>query len=127
LDLSFYEYQSNELPVGDKVFKAWQVEHSPPSNPHAVRLEWNSKVIAFSGDTSWTDHLLPLSENADVFICECNFLNKVSLGHLSYAEIMDRFSDFNTRQLWLTHMDEEVIEADAFKLNRLSDGQIISI
>lgn len=30
------------------------------------------KVIAYSGDNSWTDVLIPLSENPDVFISKCS-------------------------------------------------------
>ncbi|MEP1032330.1 MBL fold metallo-hydrolase [Ekhidna sp.] len=127
LDLEFLEYEEGKnLTVNDKVIKVWSVEHSPPSLPHAIRLEWNEKKIAFSGDTSWSDSLIPLSEDTDLFICECNFQNEVSFGHLSYEELFEKHVLFNTKSLWLTHMADEVINATDFELNRLSDGQKIS-
>ena len=126
LDLRFYEYQpETTLRLGDKQIQAWDVIHSEPSNPHAVRLEWKEKVVAFSGDTSWSDNLIPLSNGSDLFICECNFLDSVSFGHLSYEEILDKKELFKTNQLWITHMSGEVIDAKDFKLNRLVDGQKI--
>lgn len=126
LDITYVEYQDDTaIEIGDKTINAWKVDHSPQSIPHAVRLEWKGKKIAFSGDTSWTDAILPLAKNTDIFICECNFLDKVSFGHLSYSELLDKYQQFNTKQLWLTHMADEVINADDFILNRLSDGQKI--
>ena len=128
LDLSFHEYeQGNTLKIGDKVVKAWVMEHSAPSNPHAIRLKWKEKKIAFSGDTSWSEHLVPLADDTDLFICECNFLERVSFGHLCYEEIVEKQSLFNTKQLWLTHMADEVIMSADVDLNRLSDGLQIRI
>ncbi|MEO9484770.1 MAG: MBL fold metallo-hydrolase [Ekhidna sp.] len=128
LDLRFLEYKQGEvLTIGDKSIKVWEVDHSPPSFPHAIRLEWKGKKIAFSGDTSWSDKLIALAEGTDVFICECNFLKEVSFGHLSYAELLHKASLFHTKSLWLTHMADEVIDAVDFKLNRLTDGQKITL
>ncbi len=128
LDLSFIEYSQGEPTVlDDKVIKAWEVDHSPPSMPHGIRLEWNGKKIAFSGDTSWSENLIPLSRGTDLFICECNFQNVVSFGHLSYSELLEKKVQFDTKALWLTHMADEVFEASDFVLNRLADGQKISI
>lgn len=127
LDLTFAEYREGDILIlGDKKIKAWKVEHSPPSMPHAIRLEWSNKKIAFSGDTSWTDNLIPLSDDTDLFICECNFQEEVSFGHLGYSELLEKHMLFNTRALWLTHMAEEVINDPDFQLNRLYDGQKIS-
>ena len=126
LHLAFYEYKEGRaLEIDDKKIEAWEVDHSPPSFPHAVRLEWSGKKIAFSGDTSWTDKLVPLSNGTDLFICECNFQERVSFGHLSYSELLEKHKFFNTKSLWISHMADEVIDADEFIFNRLSDGRKI--
>lgn len=128
LDLKFLEYQEDSsLKLGDKLVKAWRVEHSAPSQPHAIRLEWKGKKIAFSGDTSWTDSLLPLSDDTDLFICECNFQKEVDFGHLSYDELLEKHTLFKTKSLWLNHMADEVYDDTNFKLNRLYDGQKFSV
>lgn len=128
IDLMFLEYEMGEkLQVGDKTIQAWEVQHSLPSLPHAVRLEWKGKKIAFSGDTSWTDNLIPLSADTDLFICECNFQKEVSFGHLSYDELLEKHTLFNTKSLWLNHMADEVFDANDFKLNRMYDGQKLSL
>ena len=123
LNLIFLEYaEGKSLEIGDKVVHAFEVNHSPPSNPHGIRLEWRGKKIAFSGDTSWTDKLIPLSADADLFICECNFMDSVSFGHLSYEEIHKKRSSFECKELWLTHMNDEVYFSDQITINRLKDG-----
>ncbi|MEO9871864.1 MAG: MBL fold metallo-hydrolase, partial [Ekhidna sp.] len=124
LDLTFHEYAQDEpVDLDDKLLRVWEVDHSPVSVPHAIRLEWRNKKIAFSGDTSWTENLIPLAKGADVFICECNFIEKVSFGHLSYHELLEKRALLNCKQLWLSHMAQEVIEAENFELNRLYDGK----
>ena len=123
MDLTYHEYAEGvPLELDGKVIKAWKAEHSLPSFPHMVRLEWEGKVVAFSGDTSWTEHLIPLSDASDLFICECNFLDQVSFGHLGYSELLEKRELFNAKQIWLTHMANEVIESPDISLNRLTDG-----
>lgn len=125
LDLTFYEYASETLTIGNKLISAWEVEHSPPSKPHAIRLEWEGKVFAFSGDTSWSENLIPASDAADLFICECNFSNYQAFGHLSYTELLAKKHTLNCNNIWLTHMGTEVLELDDVVFNRLADGMKI--
>lgn len=127
LELIFIEYQQGvPLNINGIRIETWEVEHSILSSPHAIRMKWKNKQIAFSGDTSWTDNLIPLSNETDVFICECNFLEEVSFGHLSYQELLQKHELLNTKALWCTHMAEEVFTDLDFKLNRLIDGQKIT-
>ncbi|MEO1256196.1 MAG: MBL fold metallo-hydrolase [Bacteroidota bacterium] len=126
LDISFHEYtQGLPLTIDDLIIQAWEVDHSLQSIPHGIRLEWRGKHIGFSGDTSWVENLVPLSDNTDLFICECNFLDKVSFGHLSYEELFGKSKLLNAKQLWISHMANEVIDATYVELNKLSDGQKI--
>ncbi len=123
LDLNFYEYREGvELRVSDIALNAFEVEHSPQSNPHGFRLKWNGKSIAFSGDTSWTEKLFELSNDADLFICECNFFQGVNFGHLNYEEILKLHRKLNCKQLWLSHMRQEVFLSETVMLNKLVDG-----
>jgi ribonuclease BN (tRNA processing enzyme) len=123
LEHEFVEYREGEdLKIGEMTIKACQVEHSPQSIPHAVRIEWDNKVFAFSGDTSWTESLIPLVKNADIFVCECNFLGGSRFGHISYEELVANQNRLQCKQLWLTHMNEEVISDKSMKMNMLFDG-----
>ena len=126
MDVRFLPYKHGQpLQVGDKTIHAREVSHSPASIPHALRLDWKEKSIAFSGDTSWNDNLIELSKDTDAFICECNFIKQVSFGHLSYEELQEKHELFETKQLWLTHMADEVIHSDEVNFKKLHDGLTI--
>ena len=126
LNLNFFEYRENEkLTVGDLSIYAFEVEHSPQSNPHGVQVHWKGKQIGFSGDTSWTEKLYQIAKGTDLFICECNYLEGVNFGHLSYEEVMKFQSQLETKQLWLSHMNEEVFASREVALNKFYDGMKI--
>lgn len=126
LDLVFEEFPSEDsLDVSGKKIVALPVDHSPPSIPHGIRLEWEGKTFAFSGDTSWTDNLLELSREADLFICECNFLEHQAFGHLSYHELLLKKNLFEAKAIWLSHMGTEVLNDGGGEFNKLEDGLVI--
>lgn len=125
LEITFVEYQNEFVQIGDKKVLGMPVEHSSPSNPHGIRLEWNDKVFAFSGDTSWTENLVPLSNNADLFICECNFLHDQAYGHLSYDELLTRQDELQCDNIWLSHMGNKVLSLESTVFGRLEDGMKI--
>lgn len=102
------------------------VKHAPPSNPHGVKLKIDEKVFAFSGDTEWTDALLNLAEDSDLFICECNNMNDESPGHLSYKSLEERRHLFNTKRMMFSHMGTQMLEAPKLNIERLEDGMEVS-
>ncbi|MEM0940783.1 MAG: MBL fold metallo-hydrolase [Bacteroidota bacterium] len=123
LTLSFLEYKAgSSLKHANKFVEALEVKHSPASVPYGIRLNWENKIFAFSGDTSLTDSLFTISKNADLFICECNYLHGSNYGHLSYEEINEIRDRLDCKQIWLSHMNDEVIDSKSISINRLSDG-----
>lgn len=124
LNVEFLEYTAgHSLDAGDLNIKAFQVIHSEKALPHGLRIEVSGKVIAYSGDTSWTEALLPLSAGADVFICECNFFHTQAEGHMNYLELERHLPEFFCKRMLLTHFDKEMLESlDKIKLEYLTDG-----
>lgn len=124
LDVDFLEYAAGKvLKTEHFSVKAFRVIHSERALPHGVRVEISGKVIAYSGDTSWADALLPLSEQADVFICECNFFSTWVKGHMNYLELEKRLPEFSCKRMLLTHFDQEMLERlGQLKLGYLTDG-----
>ncbi|WP_276088210.1 MBL fold metallo-hydrolase [Pedobacter sp. JY14-1] len=129
LDIDFMEYTAGiPLKSGALELLAFPMVHSAPALPHGLRIGIAGKTVAFSGDTSWTEELCPLSADADLFICECNFLDKVTKAHLSYREIEARFEGFRCKRMVLTHMDDEMIgSGDEIRIERLHDGLELEI
>ena len=48
-----------------------EVMHQSGAPSTAVRLSDGKKLLAFSGDTEWTETLVAVADGADLFICEC--------------------------------------------------------
>ena len=128
LDITFEEYSSDWMGIKDDLMvQAFPVAHSVSSHPQGVRLKWNNKILAYSGDTEWTKNLVTLADNSEIKICECNNLDKDSPGHLSYATLQERVASFNTRKLVLTHMNESVLNLKNCDFHRLTDGEVMDL
>lgn len=85
-------------------------------------------MIAYSGDTSWTDALFPLSDGADLFICECNFFSMQVKEHMNYLELEKRLPEFSCKRMLLTHFDQEMLDRlGQLKLAYLNDGMELMV
>ena len=56
--------------VGPAEVTSLEVVHPSGAAAYGMRIRCDDKVVAYSGDTEWTDSLLELAAGADVFICE---------------------------------------------------------
>ena len=111
LNVDFIEYHSSEeLRTPNLRMIAYPVIHSEAALPHGLRIEIEGKTISFSGDTSWTDTLFPLSDAADLFICECNFYSTEVKGHINYKELESKLDQFKCKKILLTHFDAEMLQ-----------------
>ena len=50
-----------------------------------MRLARGGKVLSYSGDTEWTDALIPIADGADLFIIECYDYSRDVTGHMNFA------------------------------------------
>ncbi|HXY94549.1 MAG TPA: MBL fold metallo-hydrolase, partial [Acidimicrobiia bacterium] len=89
------------VPIGgDASVEVFEVDHFCGSPPFAVRLTTPSgKVIAYSGDTEWTDILIEASRDADLFIAETYFYDKAVKWHMSYATLAANLSRISARRV----------------------------
>lgn len=87
-----------------------EVTHQSGAPSTAVRLSDGSKVLAYSGDTEWTDALLPIAADADLFICECYCHQGRITGHLSWDVLAPRLKDLRARRIMVTHMNPSMLE-----------------
>jgi ribonuclease BN (tRNA processing enzyme) len=75
----------------------------------ALRLSDGQKTFAYSGDTEWTEALLPIAAQADLFICECYAFAGKMTGHMSWEILKPRLSDLRARQIMVTHMNPTML------------------
>lgn len=103
--------------------------HTKPDVSLAFRVTLAGKTVVFSGDTGWTDDLIPFADGADLFICECTYFESTHLDfHLNYPRIEQCRSRFNVGRMILSHIGREVIERQSeVKLEMASDGMEIQL
>ena len=86
-----------------------EVLHQSGTPSTALRLSDGTKTFAYSGDTEWTDALLPIARAAVLFVCECyGFSGKLS-GHLSWEILQPKLPALAARRTMLTHMNPTML------------------
>ena len=86
-----------------------EVVHQSGAPSTALRLSDGQKVFAYSGDTEWTEALLPIAREADLFICECYAYAGKMTGHMSWEILKGRLADLRARRIMLTHMNPTML------------------
>lgn len=102
--------------------------HTAETNPMALRVEVGGKVIAYTGDTEWTEDVAAVARDADLFIAECYFYDKPVKWHLNYPAIAARRGDLGARRVILTHMSRQMLaHAGEVPEECASDGLTIAL
>jgi ribonuclease BN (tRNA processing enzyme) len=86
-----------------------EVIHQSGAPSTALRLSDGQTVFAYSGDTEWTDALLPIAADADLFVCECYAYAGRITGHMSWEILKNRLADLRARKIMATHMNPTVL------------------
>lgn len=129
LTVHFIEYRPLEtIDTGHLSVQAYPVIHSEAALSHGLRINVAGRIISYSGDTEWTENLVGLSANADLFICECNFFGLHVKGHLNYQTLKPKLPELNCQRIVLTHPDTEMLDnLDRVDLECLEDGRVLEI
>ncbi|HZT50921.1 MAG TPA: MBL fold metallo-hydrolase [Stellaceae bacterium] len=102
--------------------------HSAGAPCFSLRLEIDGRIVAYSGDTAWTDALCAAGQGADLFICECSSYARALSGHLAYAELAPRLEQIGAKRVILTHMNPDMLAArDGIAHAAAEDGLAISL
>lgn len=98
-------------PQQHAVAAALQIEpFAAVHTPEALmfRLTLAGRTIAYSGDTAWTEAIVPLSAGADLFICQTYTFSSPQQTMLSHAELMAQRGRLRCKQVLLTHIGAEM-------------------
>jgi len=114
--------------VLDLVVTAQPARHTPETNPTALRVEVGGKVVAYTGDTEWTDDVAKTARGADLLIAECYFYAKPVPWHLNYPAIAAHAHEVGARRIVLTHMSAEMLaHADDVPEECAHDGLVVTL
>ena len=107
----------------------YPVVHGESGGPFlGYRIEAEGRVIAYSADTEWTETLIPLAREADLFIAEAYYYDKVVKNHLSLATLQARLPEIKPKRLVLTHMSDDMLgRLDTLTHTAAYDGMIVEI
>jgi len=110
-----FAWEVVEIPVGvatdvrgNSLLTA-EVIHQSGAPSMALRLSDGDRVFAYSGDTEWTEVLLPIANGADLFVCECyGYAGKIT-GHITWEILKPRLADLRAERIMLTHMNQTML------------------
>jgi ribonuclease BN (tRNA processing enzyme) len=86
-----------------------EVIHQSGAPSTALRLSDGERVFAYSGDSEWTDALLPIAREADLFVCECYAYAGKLTGHMTWEILQTKISELNAKRLMVTHMNPTML------------------
>ena len=104
-----------EIPVGvasdvlGHVLVTTEVIHQSGAPSTALRLSDGEKTFSYSGDTEWTEALLPIARDADLFVCECYAYDGKLTGHMVWKTLKTRLADLGAKRTMVTHMNPSML------------------
>jgi len=127
--VTYLEWSDRQrIQAGPGVVTPFAVKHSTAIPCYGLRVEHAGRVLAFSGDTEWTDALVPLSAGADLFVCECFGDESAPPHHLDYRTLQSHRHALSCRRLLLTHMGDDMLRrAATLDLETADDGLVMTI
>jgi ribonuclease BN (tRNA processing enzyme) len=111
--------------------ETYEVIHPSGAPSTGVRLSDGSRLLAYSGDTMWTDALFEIARGAALLIIECYRLTGAPPNHLDFETIEVNRAKLETPRVMLTHMTDTVlphlaqIEAKGYLTAR--DGLVLDV
>lgn len=105
------------------------VVHGDSGGPFfGYRIAVENRLIAFSGDTEWTDTLVEVARDADLYVTECYSYDKSIRNHLNYKTIEQNLPRLAAKKIVLTHMSHDML-AQRHKVPQLAadDGMVIRL
>lgn len=132
-----FPWAVTDIPVGEPAqflgfdVTSTEVVHFSGAPSTALRLSQGGKVLAYSGDTQWTDALLPVARGADLFIVECYDYDREITGHMNWTTLQRRMPDLGARRVMVTHMNPTMLarveEIAATGVLIASDGLVLEV
>ena len=106
-----------------------RVVHDERAGPClGYRCEAEGKIVAYSGDTQWTDAVIDIGRNADLFICEAYTRDKPINTHMALTALEKHLGEIKPKRLILTHMGLDMLAHRAeVPFETAEDGKIVEL
>jgi ribonuclease BN (tRNA processing enzyme) len=113
--------------IGGLRLTPYHVQHDDRAGPClGFRFEIEGKVFAYSGDTEWTDTVIDIGYEADLFICEAFTRDKPTPTHMALSALERHLPHIRPKRLILTHMGDDMLARRAeVPYETAEDGMIV--
>jgi len=106
----------------------YPVRHHSGDTPLALRIQCGGKTIAYSGDTEWTESLIPAAREADLFIAECYYYEKKIPYHLDFQTLWSNLDQIRPKRTIITHLSGDMLgRLDTLPCEYAEDGRLIEL
>ncbi len=106
--------------------RAWLADHPSGASAFVLRLEFDDVVIAYTGDTAWTDGIIEAAAGADLLIAECYYREKSIPYHLTLKALTDHAAKLSCERVVLTHMSADVLGHE-MPYEAAHDGLVVTL
>ena len=108
--------------------KSFYMNHGGSKYAYGLRLEVADKVISYTGDTEWTNQLIPLAQGSDLLIAECYAYDQPIPAHLDYKTLFMHRKKLASQRIVLTHMGSAMLaQQGKLEFEMLNDGDLLEI
>ncbi len=108
-----------------------EVVHPSGAPPTGLRVSDGKRMLAFSGDTQWTDALVDIAVGADLFITECYRFDTPAPYHLDFKTIEENRARLSAKSILLTHLGAAMLPhvktAEAAGYQVANDGMVVKV
>ena len=108
----------------------YAVDHPSGSPSLGLRLTCDGRIIAYTGDTAWTENIIQIGRRADLLLAEAYCFEKKTPFHLDFVTLRERLGDIEARKVLLTHMSPDMLSrdrADFAGCEPVHDGMVLEI
>ena len=99
-----------------------------PARVSASASKPKARSSRFSGDTQWTDSLIDVGRDADLFICEAYTRDKPVTAHMALNLLEQHLGQIRPKRLILTHMSNDMLAQRAkLPYETAEDGMIVEL
>jgi ribonuclease BN (tRNA processing enzyme) len=128
--LTLQEFEiGKRVEIGHMRVTPFHVVHDDRAGPClGFRFEAEGKIIGFSGDTEWTDTLIDIGRDADLFICEAYTRDKPIKTHMALSALERHLDQIRPKRLVLTHMSDDMLaRRSEVPYETAEDGMIVEL
>jgi ribonuclease BN (tRNA processing enzyme) len=115
--------------IGNMRVTPLPVVHDDRAGPClGYRCEVEGKTVAYSGDTQWTDAVIDIGRNADLFLCEAYTRDKPITSHMALSSLEKHLGQIRPKRLILTHMSNDMLARRAeVPFESAEDGMLVEL